>query len=363
MARSLRCVTAPIRLVLALLLFPCGAASAEDLPVVAWQGRTMGTVYTVKIVGAELKPAEVNALKAEVEARLQKVNRQMSTYLPDSEISRFNRSPANEAFQASPELASVVRFSLNLCRRSNGSFDPTLGPVINLWGFGEQGRQRTVPSDDEIERAMRSTGWRHLSVSDAGELHKAVSGLTLNLGGVAKGFGVDEIAKLLRARKFEHFYVAIAGDVLVQGLSPRGDQWKLGIAAPVDQWREDHPMARVVSLRNRSLSTSGDYQNFFRDADGHRQSHIIDAKTGRPVRHSLAAVSVVASDSITADALGTTLFVLGERKGLEFIESWDGAEALFITRQDDGTFRQIPSSRFQELTAPPQPDGLNSPGG
>ena len=178
------------------------------------------------------------------------------------------------------------------------------------------------------------------------------SGLTINLGGVAKGFGVDEIIRLLRKHKVANAYVSIAGEVRVIGHSPRGTKWRLGISAPLDQWRENDPMAAIVSLSDRSLSTSGDYQNFFLDAQGRRQSHIIDPKTGAPVRHMLGGVSITAPDSMTADALGTTLFVLGPEAGRKFIDSWDGAAALFIVRQPDGSFQQLPSARFAALTRP-----------
>jgi thiamine biosynthesis lipoprotein len=344
----------PLRHLLALAVWAATIlpAPAGNLPVVAWEGRTMGTVYRIQLVDPKLPPSEIEALKLAVEQRLRKINLQMSHYIPDSEISRFNRAPANKPFPVSPEFAAVVRFTLDVCKRSNGAFDPTLGPVINLWGFGETTEQHAVPSADEISAALKKTGWRHLTVTDNGALLKDLPGLTINLGGVAKGFGVDEIIRLLQTHKVANAYVSIAGEVRVIGHSPRGNKWRLGISAPLDQWRENDPMAAVVSLNNRSLSTSGDYQNFFKDAQGRRRSHIIDPKTGAPVRHLLGGVSVLAPDSMTADALGTTLFVLGPEAGLKFIDSWDGAAALFIVRQDDGTFRQIPSTCFAALTSP-----------
>lgn len=312
----------------------------------------MGTVYTVKLVDAKLTEVQLEELRVEIEERLVEINRQMSNYLPDSEVSRFNRAPAGKPFKVSPELASVVRFSLELCRRSGGAFDPTLGPVIKLWGFGEGGGTKAVPPAAKLEEARKNTGWRHLSVTDDDELLKDIPGLTINLGGVGKGFGSNELIRLLRARKVANAYVSIAGEVQVLGHSPRGDKWRLGISAPVDKWREDDPMAAGVSLSNRALSTSGDYQNFFRDAEGRRMSHIIDPKTGAPVQHMLGGVSVVAPDSMTADGLGTALFVLGPEAGMKLIDSWDNAAALFIVRQPDGSFRQLPSARFAELTAP-----------
>ncbi len=312
------------------LLGHCGRAA--ELPLISWQGRTMGSPYTVKIVGTNLAQAQIDSLKNEVEQRLKEVNRQMSHYQLDSELSRFNRAPARTPFKVSPEFARVARFSLELCRRSRGAFDPTLAPVINLWGFGERTDQRAVPAEAELRAALKKTGCQHLSVTAQDELVKDIPDLALNLSAVAKGFGVDEMARVLRAHDLTNLYVSIAGEVLALGHNPRGTNWQVGIAAPVSHWREDDPMAAVASLSNRAISTSGDYQKFFTDAQGRRLCHIIDPKTGWPVQHNVGGVSVVAPDSMTADALATTLFVLGTEEGLRFIESWPNAAALFILR-------------------------------
>ena len=339
----------PCRLACVLLLISAvGLQAADDRPVIGWQGRTMGTVYSVQIAGTNLNPSEISTLRTEVESRLNEVNRQMSHYLPDSELSRFNRAPAGVPFKVSAEFATVVRFSLDLAQRSEGAFDPTIGPLINLWGFGEKGETRAVPEDANIKTAMNACGWRHLQVTDRDELVKDLPELTINLGAVAKGFGVDQIAKLLRGHGLTNVYVSIAGDLLALGRSPRGGDWHVGIAAPVEHWTEDDPMQAVVSLSDRALSTSGDYQKFFTDAAGRRLSHIIDPQTGRPVQHNLGSVSVVATNSMTADALGTTLFVLGPERGYKFIESWTNAAALFIIREPNGELRQMRSSRFPE---------------
>jgi thiamine biosynthesis lipoprotein len=328
------------------LLAFAGVSGHAELPVIRWQGRTMGSPYTVQIVGTNLLPQEIEALKAEVEARLREVNRQMSHYQPDSELSQFNRAPANTPFKVSPEFARVVRFSLEMYRRSQGAFDPTLAPVINLWGFGEMTDQRTVPSEAELKTAIARTGCQHLSVTDQDELIKDIPQLTINLSAVAKGFGVDEMLRVLREQGLTNTYVSIAGEVRVCGHNPRGTKWQVGITAPVAHWNEDDPMVAVVSLSNQAISTSGDYQKFFTDSQGRRLSHIIDPKTGWPVQHDVGGVSIVAPDSMTADALGTTLFVLGPEAGLKFIESWTNAAAMFIVREAEGRYRQIPSSRF-----------------
>lgn len=322
-----------------------------ELPVIRWEGRTMGSPYTVQIVGTNLAPGQVDALKSEIEQRLKEVNRQMSHYQPDSELSQFNRAPANAPFKISPEFARVVRFSLEINRQSQGAFDPTLGPVINLWGFGEKTDLRAIPPESALNAALKKTGAPHLSVTANNELVKDIPDLTLNLSAVAKGFGVDAMVQVLCDHGFTNLYASIAGEVRVRGYNPAGTNWQVGIAAPVAHWNEDDPMAAVVSLCNQAVSTSGDYQKFFTDPQGRRLSHIIDPKTGWPVQHRLGGVTVVALDSMTADALSTTLFVLGPEAGLKFIESWPNAAALFIVREAEGRYRALPSSRFPALPA------------
>jgi FAD:protein FMN transferase len=334
----------------ATLLSAGASARAADLPVITWQGRTMGSPYTVKVVGSDLTAAQTEVLRAEVEARLKEVNRQMSHYQADSELSRFNRAPADIPFKVSPEFARVVRFSLEMNRRSHGAFDPTLAPVIDLWGFGEKTDQKAVPPEAELRAAMRTTGCQHLSVTDNDELVKDIPELTINLSAVAKGFGADEMVRVLRAHGLTNIYAAIAGEVRGLGHNPRGTSWQVGITAPLAHWREDDPMAAVISLSDLAISTSGDYQKFFTDAQGRRLCHIIDPRTGWPVQHNVGGVSVVAPDNMTADALSTALFVLGQEAGLRFIESWTNAAALFIVREATGSFRPVPSSRFASLT-------------
>jgi FAD:protein FMN transferase len=333
----------------ALLTLWGGPGEAADLQVIVWEGRTMGSPYTVKVVGTNLTQSQIDSLKTEVDDRLKEVNRQMSHYQPDSELSRFNRAPAKTPFKVSPEFARVMRFSLELNRRSDGAFDPTLAPIINLWGFGEKTDQRAVPPEAELRAAMRTTGCQHLSVTANDELVKDLPELTINLSAVAKGFGVDEMVKVLRGHRLTNIYAAIAGEVRGLGHNPRGANWQVGISAPISNWREGDPMAAVVSLSNQAISTSGDYQKFFVDAQGRRLCHILDPKTGWPVQHNVGGVSVVAPDNMTADALTTTLFVLGPEAGLRFVESWTNAAALFVLREGEGKFRSIPSSRFARL--------------
>ncbi len=321
-----------------------------DFPLISWQGQTMGSTYTVKIVDAQLAEPTVEALKLEIERCLKEVNRQVSHYQPESELSRFNRSPANTPFKASPGFFRVLQHSLELNRQSQGAFDPTLGPLIDLWGFGAKTNNKAVPTDAQISEAKKLYGCQHLSLTANGEILKDIPELRLNLSSAGKGFGTDEMARVLRAHGLTNIYVSISGDVFTQGHNAQGKKWQVGISAPMPDWSPGDPLVTVLSVSGQAVSTSGDYQKYLIDAQGRRLGHIFDPKTGWPVQHNLAGVSVVAGDCMTSSSLATTLFVLGPDEGLRFIESRTNAAALFVVQDADHKFQSIPSSRFKVMT-------------
>jgi FAD:protein FMN transferase len=324
---------------------------AADLPLIAWEGQTMGCTYTVKLVDAQLSSDQVDALKGEVEQCLKKVNRQMSHYDPNSDLSRFNRAPANVPFKVPPEFARVIRRGLDLNRLSDGAFDPTLGPVIDLWGFGAKTDLRTSPAEAELRHAMQQTGCQHLSVTPKDELVKDIPKLRLNPSSLVKGFGSDEIVRVLRGHGLTNIYAAISGDIVTCGHNAQGQRWRVGISVPVLNWAPGDPVAAVLHLSSQAVSTSADNEKFFIDAQGRRWGHIFNPKTGHPVQHKLASVSVVADSCMTSSSLATTLFVLGPEAGSRFIEDLTNAAALFIVRDPDGKTRSMPSSRFAAVTA------------
>mgnify|MGYP000719451135 CR=1 FL=1 len=328
-----------------------GILHGADLPSWTWAGETMGSRYRVTVANPPDSPTLHSNLIQEVDERLKQINLQMSHYLPESELSRFNKAPAGSPVTISDELELVTRFALEMSRRSNGAFDPTLSPLINLWGFGEAGPALAPPSDAAIQKARQIVGWQKIQFTPQHQLQKQMDGVSLNLSALAKGYAVDEMVRLLQKHGLTNVYASIAGEIRVSGHSPRGGPWRIGISAPLELWRENDPLAAAVELQDMAISTSGDYQKFYYDAEGRRLAHILDPRTGHPVQHDLGSVTVVAPEGIVADALSTTLFVLGAKDGLNFIESWTNAAALFILREKDTqSFRLIPSSRFSKLT-------------
>jgi thiamine biosynthesis lipoprotein len=322
------------------------AVLVAALPLLTWDGQTMGTRYTVKIAGDTPTDQQRAELRAAIEQRFDELNRQMSHYLPDSELSRFNRSASTAPVKVSAEFARVARRALELFRDSVGAFDPTLEPLINLWGFGHKKTPGNVPSDEQIAAAQRVCGARHLQVTDANELQKDIPELQINLGGIAKGYAADEAARLLRERGYTNVFVSVSGEIVAFGVNPDGRPWQVGVERPHYSRQRGTELSAVVPLSGRALSTSGDTHNFFRDATGRIRGHILDPRTGRPVEHDVASVTVLAPDGLTADGVATALYVLGLERGLRWVEERPSLAALFIVRSGDDQFRLVSSRRF-----------------
>ncbi|MBM3860140.1 MAG: FAD:protein FMN transferase [Verrucomicrobia bacterium] len=321
-------------------------ASAAQSKMLAWTGHTMGTTYTVKIAGAAPTDELLAELRAAVEHRFNEINRQMSHYLPDSELSRFNRSTATTPVKVSAELAQVTRRALKLARDSKGAFDPTMEPLVNLWGFGPQKHTGETPADAQILAAKRRCGARHVRVTAGNELQKSIPELQLNLGAIGKGYAADEAARLLRERGHTNLFVSVSGEIVALGVRPDGRPWQVGVERPHYSRTRNAELIAVVPLSGRALSTSGDTHQFFRDSNGRVRSHILDPSTGRPVEHHLASVTVIAPDALTADGAATTLFVLGLERGLRWVEERPELAALFVIRNGTEPFRLVPSRRF-----------------
>lgn len=329
---------------LLLALSACAPAQrAETL-----SGRTMGTTYSIRIADAGLNRRELQNLQADIDAALAEVNRQMSTYQSDSEISRFNRAGANEPVAISTDFQFVARRALDLAEATGDAFDPTVGALVNLWGFGPDGTRQDRPAPQQIEAARQIVGCRHLSITPDSRLAKDIPGLKLDLSAIAKGFGVDRIADFLRERGFENFLVEIGGETLAEGLNAEGVPWRVGVQRPDLDPVGGSSLEGVLHLTGgRAVATSGDYQNFFYDENGSILAHIIDPRTAAPAQQAVASVSVLAPDCLTADALATALVVLGPAEGLPLLASrFPGVEALFILRRGADRFEEVATPGF-----------------
>jgi len=308
------------------------SACSPQLSLETLRGQTMGTTWAVTIAN---RPAHFDsaALTAEIEGVLASVNREMSTYDLASEISQFNDAPADGAwFPVSDRFAEVTAQALGFAVLSQGAFDPTVGPLVNLWGFGPNATSEQLPSEEAITAARPEVGYQALAVRapEQGAALAKTAPRRLDLSAIAKGAGVDAVAEHLIARGLDNFLVDIGGELRAVGQKDwRG--WRVAVEQPKKGVREAQT---VITLSDRAIATSGDYRNY-RDIAGVSYSHTIDPKTGRPVTHRLASVSVADDSCTLADGWATTLLVLGPDEGFALAEA-RGLAALFIERRDTG---------------------------
>jgi thiamine biosynthesis lipoprotein len=315
----------------------------------------MGSDYHITIAHVALDGPALEHLKAAIDARLREVNRQMSHYQPDSELSRFNAAPQGVPFRVSADFARVTRFALDLWQRSDGVFDPTLGPLIELWGFGPAGERADPPAPGEIETAQQRCGARHLHVTPQDELIKDIPGLALNLSALAAGFGADMAAAVLRQHRVDNYLVDINGEIVARGRNGHGQPWHVALESPFSTDAVGAALDCYVELDNQALATSGNYRKYFTDDAGNRFTHILDPRNGRPVAWVPMGVSAVAATGLEADGLATTLFVLGPQAGRTWLErACPGRSALFLEATADGRIRRLPTVGFPTVRDLPQ---------
>lgn len=304
-------------------------------------GRTMGTTYSVKYRPGPDAPS-LKAMQIEVDALLTGINQTMSTYDQNSELSRFNRMRTTDWVPASASLLVVLKAALEIGAQSEGAFDITVGPLVTLWGFGPEFHPGLVPLEADIVAARARGGPDKLTLRDTQPaIRKHRPDVFLDLSGIAKGYGVDQIGELMTAHGIEHYMVEIGGEVRVRGLNARGTPWRIAIEKPLPGERS---VQGVLALSDIALATSGDYRNFFEIA-GRRYSHTIDPATGWPVDNHLVSVTVLADTSMRADAWATAFQVLGPERGMAIAKRL-GLPVLFIIERD-GQFEERVCCAFQ----------------
>lgn len=311
-----------------LLSFLFSCQKADELKIVHLHGKTMGTTYNVKLV----VPGDFDAtsLQQKIDQRLIEVNQAMSTYIKTSEISKFNQSKNQEEIYISSDFFKVASHALKLSEDTKGFFDPTVGPLVNLWGFGPNG-ERKIPSPELLAKAMNAVGHDKIEINEKNlSLKKLHPDVYLDLSASAKGFGVDAVIDVINLSGIKNTMVEIGGEVRTTGRS-LGREWKIGIESPNPETPGSN-ITKVIRVSNFALATSGDYRNFFED-HGKKYSHTINFKTGKPVEGMLASVSVISSNCMDADALATALMAMGHEVGYEYAKK-KGVKAFFIYRND-----------------------------
>ncbi|MCA0918743.1 FAD:protein FMN transferase [Pseudooceanicola nanhaiensis] len=320
------------------------ACKAED-EVLKLTGSTMGTTYHV-VARNGSTGVDAKDLDKAIRTALADVNTEMSNWDASSEISRVNAAAAGEALTLSPALAMVMNSANEVHKASDGRFDVTVGPLIDLWGFGSTGVAPHIPSDADIADAMTRSGQERVLTLNGNTLTKSAQGAEIYLSAIGKGYGVDRVAKAVHDLGLKDFMVEIGGDLYASGRNPDGMPWQIGIESPVAGDRALHSVAHVSGL---GMATSGDYRNFFEDGDT-RYSHIIDPTTGRPITHHTVSTTVLTENAMMADAWATAMLVVGRERGMEIAEE-RGLAVVFIDREPGKGFTTTASSRYTSLQA------------
>lgn len=329
-------------------LFQHQAAPAAESVTLA--GRTMGTTYNITFIrgdDSKIKPARLHQA---IETRLQEINQHMSTYIADSEISRINKAPANTPIKISAETAHVIAAAQEVSAATQGAFDITIGNLVNLWGFGPEIKLYALPDETKIKDILAQTGYQHLELDPALlQVCKHTDSLYIDLSGIAKGYAVDEIATLLTQHGYPNHLVEIGGEIRTGGEKSAGNPWNIGIERPRTK---EHRVQRIIhSSTSIAMATSGDYRNYFEHA-GKRYSHSIDPKTGHPITHNLAAISVLHTSCMLADAYATAFMVMGPQRTMDFATAHD-LSVYMLVKEEDG-FVALSSPAFEKNFSSPR---------
>lgn len=310
-------------------LTPSVGASLLEL-----NGQTMGTYWSARVVNS--RQLDTLTLQRGIQQQLDEVVRQMSTWESDSVLTQYNRAPANTWITVPPEFLFVLNYALEVARWSEGAYDPTMGPLVNLWGFGPDPTRVDRPDATAIAAAQARTGWQRVQINPQQSSVLQPGNIYLDFSAIAKGFGVDQVSRHLQRLGLHDHLVEVGGELRGSGLKPDAMPWWVEIERPLtrDGRHTDAVMQNVIALHGLSIATSGDYRKYFEDGDT-RYTHTIDPRSGEPIAHGVAAVTVIHRDCITADAISTALNVMGHEVGLAFANQHQ-LPALFVVRKHDG---------------------------
>ncbi|WAT02467.1 FAD:protein FMN transferase ApbE [Rouxiella chamberiensis] len=313
------------------VLCACGPTDNAAQPVVI-SGKTMGTYYRVSMVG--LDKSREPELRRQIEAQLKEDDHELSTYKDDSVLSRFNQYLGTAPQPVSRGMADAVITSLRIGEKTAGAMDITVGPLVNLWGFGPSKEPVKMPDAQQIAAARDEVGLQHLKViqqADGQYLQKDLPNLYVDLSTVGEGYATDHLARLVEGNGISDYLVSVGGAVVSRGKNPQGKPWQVAIQKPTDK---ENAVEAIVDLQGMGISTSGSYRNYY-ELDGKRLSHIIDPATGRPITHKLVSATVIAPTALEADGWDTGLMVLGTDKALALAEK-EHLAVYLITKEPNG---------------------------
>lgn len=324
-----------------LLVTFLNTSTKNQLTPLLFEGRTMGTTYHIKVIPDANTSIGIEELSGEIVTHLNKINQLMSTYQPDSEISQFNKYQVDQWLTISAETAYVINAGQQVSQLSDGAFDMTIGNLVNLWGFGPTINLDAIPEQSKIDSLIGSTGYQKLKTNEMPyQLLKTSPDVYLDLSAIAKGYAVDAIANVLLSHSIENFMVEIGGEIITHGVKEGNKSWVIGIQSPASI---TDSVQKKLYLTDVAMATSGDYRNYF-EQDGKRYSHTIDPRTGHPITHQLASVTVISSSCMEADAYATAIMVLGPDKGMTFANQ--NNLAIFMIIKNGDTFTELKNDLF-----------------
>lgn len=354
LSKSKRCFRISVlALVIAVLFAQCESTStstSQSPDYIKFSGKTMGTTYSITYQDV----AQVN-YKPQIDSILKAINQEVSTYIEDSDISLFNNEKATGKYifnaKENPHFYANLKASKPIFEITSGSFDPTVMPLVNYWGFGYT-EKRAIDKADEtkIDSILQAVGYDKIKVAvngDEVEVIKSNTSTELDFSAIAKGYAVDVISHFLALNKVEHFFVEIGGETYCKGMSKRGDEWALGINTPSKDAKLTD-IKQIVRLTNKGLATSGNYRNYHVAEDGSIYAHTINPKTGFPQKSNLLSATVVAKDCMTADAFATAIMVMGMDKAVELSKTLEDIDIFLIYGNEKGEMLTYSSKGFEE---------------
>ena len=295
----------------------------------------MGTSYNIKIIAPARKTDKV-FIQKKINEVLKDINRSMSVFDKTSEISLFNKALNSQAVKISNDFFEVLLKGEKIYSLTKGGWDATAGPLVKIWGFGTRSDIVEPPAENEILKKLGSTGYDNIVLDNEKKtVTKKKAGVYLDLGSIAKGYGVDKVSGLLESLGYKNFMVEIGGEIYVSGRNIKNEAWKLGINKPVKNSGRAE-IITIVSLSDMAVATSGTYRNY-RDMEGNEFSHIINPATGKPVKTNIVSITIISKDCTFADGLATGMFVMGKKEALKLCEELDNTECMIIEKDDEFT--------------------------
>ncbi len=301
----------------------------------------MGTDYSIAIINQKNKIVDVQLLQHQIDSLLIDINNIFSNYIDSSEISNINRHLSTKAMNISTEMAEVLDRALMIYELSDGNFDITIKPLVDIWGFGEDFNTSQFPSVELIKKTKKIVGFEKLVLKNH-TLQKLNNLIQIDLNAIAKGWGVDKVAEFIHNNGFNRYMVEIGGEIAVSGKNKHNNNWEIGIPTPEYLQSE---LYTTINISNQSVATSGSYNNYF-NFEGVNYSHIIDPESGYPIKHDLVSATIVTQSCAFADAIATTVMVMGFHEGLHFVQTLPDVECLLIGRVEDGNYTTGKSDGF-----------------